>query len=70
MSKNFWIDDNWSRDRLFWVGAVAAVIGVALVLWSTDTNAWAVLIGGLTFFAFTVASLGFIRTAVRAYREE
>ncbi|WP_210504047.1 hypothetical protein [Nocardioides xinjiangensis] len=70
MSRNFWIDDDWWRDWLFWVGAVAAGTAAALSLAITDRSMWTVALGALTSSALTVAVLGFVRTAYRSYRED
>jgi hypothetical protein len=69
MSKNSWIDDDWSRDWLFWVGVATAALGVVLSIAYTDASAWALVLGGAGLFAFTVATAGFVRTAYRAFRD-
>jgi hypothetical protein len=40
MGENSWIDDDWSHDWLFWVGALVAAVGTALsVAWWAAANA-------------------------------
>lgn len=70
MSENSWIDDDWSHDWLFWLGAVVAAVGTALSVALTDTPTWGLIVGALGLFAFTVAVAGFVRTAHRSYRSE
>lgn len=70
MAGNSWINDNWSRDWLFWLGACAATAITALSITVTDASVWRLIVGWLTTFAVTVATVGFLRTAWRAYRTE
>lgn len=70
MAGNSWIDDDWWRDWLFWIGVTIATASIALSIALTDAPVWRLVVGWLGSFAVAVAALGFVRTAWRAYREE
>jgi uncharacterized membrane protein YdcZ (DUF606 family) len=70
MAENSWIDENWSRDWLFWLGVGVATVTTALSVALTDAPVWRLIVGCLGSFALTVAVIGFARTAWRAYREQ
>ena len=69
MAGNSWVDDDWSRDWLFWAGAGVPTVVVAASVALTEVPVWRLVVAWLGLFAVTVAVLGFVRTARRAYLE-
>ena len=66
---NRWVDEIWWRDWIFWAGAVVATSNLAAGLVRGGWEWWQLLLYSGYAFAAVVAVLGFVRVAVRTYRE-